>query len=386
MKIGVLITYFHPFKDGTENQALYWCSELAKKHEVHIFTSDRKEDFVVKKRHEFYKNLEIHRYETIFRYKYYLCWNWNLIADLLKADLDVLLAHSIGFPQQDLAVLLLKLLKPKLRIVNFPHGHFLANKNNPLHIKIFREIYRIIEKQLINSLYDVVIDCNGRQKETWMPCYFPDLGKVKYCPDGIPSDRFRKIRAKKTGLENKFIIAQLGRLIKYKGQEQVIKILPEILKKHKNVVFLLMGADRGYKSELEKLAKILGVEKSVVFAGEVSEDDKLRYLDLTEIICFTSMPGTEAFGIVLLEGMARSCAAISTKVEDGSTAVIHGETGFIYNYDDLESLKKYLLELIGNKKLLKQMQEKSFRRAKEFVNENIVWKYLEPILEGKTSI
>jgi len=382
MKIGVLITYFHPFKDGTENQALYWAKELARKHIVHIFTSNRKEGQIIDKKYEDFEGLKIHRYETIFRYRYYLCWNSGLIADLLKADLDVLLVHSLGFAQQDLAVLLLKMLKPKLRIVNFPHGPFLAGENNSFYIKILKEIYRFIEKP-VNGLYDAVIDCNGRQKETWMPDYFPDLSKVKYCPDGIPKDRFKKIKTRKTGLEDKFVIAQLGRLIRYKGQEQVIKILPEIIKKHKNIVFLLMGADKGYKSELENLAKTLGVEKNVLFMGEVSEEDKLRYLDLAEIICFTSMPGTEAFGIVLLEGMARGCAGISTKVEDSNTAIIHGKTGFVYDYDDLESLKKYLLELIENRKLLKQMQEKSFERAKEFVNENIVWKYLEPMLEGK---
>jgi len=382
MKIGVLITYFHPFRDGTENQALYWSSELARRHEVHIFTSDRRDREIVKEKYEFYNGLHIHRYKTIFRYKYYLAWNLKLIFDLLKADLDVLHIHSIGFPQQDLAVLLLKLLKPKLKIVNFPHGPFLGNEKYSLPVKIFREAYKILEKP-VNGLYDAVIDCNGRQIATWMPDYFPDLGKVRYCPDGIPADRFKKIDsadfAEKFGLKNKFVIAQLGRLIKYKGQEQVIKVLPDIVKKYPDAVFLLMGPDRGYKKELGQFAKILGVEKNVIFAGEVSEDDKLRAFDLSEIVCFTSMPGTEAFGIVLLEGMARSCAGISTKVEGGNTAVIHGESGFVYDYDDLESLKKYLLEMIGNRKMLKGMQLKAAERAKEFVNENIVWKYLEPI-------
>ncbi|MFH0868747.1 MAG: glycosyltransferase family 4 protein [archaeon] len=404
MKIGVLITYFHPFKDGTENQALYWSAELAKpkpkrfrlgpanngslgKHEVHIFTSDRKEGTILKEKYELYRGLHIHRYKTIFRYRYYLCWNQKLILDLLASDLDVLLVHSIGFPQQDLAVLLLKLLKPKLRIVNFPHGPFLANKNIGLPIKILKYIYRLAERP-VNRLYDAVIDCNGGQKETWMPEYFPDLGKVRYCPDGIPADRFRKISSlgfeKKYGLKNRFVVAQLGRLTRYKGQEQVIKVLPEILEKHKNVVFLLIGPDKGYKKELEQLAKTFGVEKNVIFAGEVSEDDKLRALDLSEIICFTSMPGTEAFGIVLLEGMARKCAGISTKVEGGNTAVIHEKNGFVYDHNDLPSLKEYLLKLIENKSLLKKMQKSSFDRARGFVNESIVWKYLEPILDGKS--
>jgi len=178
MKIGVLTTYFYPFKDGTENQALYWNAELAHKHHVHIFTSDRRDDVFIKNKNEVYNNLHIHRYKTIFRYKYYLCWNWKLIYNLLKADLDILHVHSIGFLQQDLAVLLLKLLKPKLKIVNFPHGPFLANEKFGLTLKILKEVYRIFEKYFINQFYDAIIDCNGRQKFTWMSKYFPNLEKV----------------------------------------------------------------------------------------------------------------------------------------------------------------------------------------------------------------
>ena len=386
MKIGVLITYFHPFKDGTENQCLSWSSELAKKHEIHIFTSDRRGSEILKDKYENYNGLHIHRYKTLFRYKYYLAWNKKLISDLLKTDLDVLHVHSLGFIQQDLAVLLLKILKPKLGIVNFPHGPFLANENYSTPVKFFREIYRAVEKPLINSLYDGVIDCNGTQKTTWMLNYFPKLEKIKYCPDGIPKDRFQKVDnkdfVKKYNLKNKFVIVHLGRLVKYKGQEQTLKVLPEIVKKHKNVLYMIIGSDRGYKQELEKLAKDLGVEKHIIFTGEVSEEDKLKALDASKVLVFTSAPGTEAFGIVTLEGMARKCAAISSEILGGNTAVVHNETGFVYKYDDLESLKNYLLQLIENKNTLKKFREASYERAKQFVNEDIVWKYLEPLYLG----
>ncbi|MEK6923218.1 MAG: glycosyltransferase family 4 protein [Nanoarchaeota archaeon] len=383
MKIGVLVTYFHPFRDGTENQCLSWSSEIAHKHEIHIFTSDRRDNEILKDKYEEYNHLHIHRYKTLFRYKYYLCWNWKLIIDLLKADLDVLHIHSLGFIQQDLAVLLLKILKPKLGIVNFPHGPFLANENYSKPVKLIREVYRVIEKYVVNRFYDRIIDCNGNQKITWMPNYFPNLDRIKYCPDGIPKDRFAKVDsrdfAEKYNLKNKFVIVHLGRLVKYKGQEQTLKVLPDILKKHKNVIYMIIGQDRGYKSELENLAKQLGVDDNVIFTGEISEEDKLKAFDSAKVVVFTSAPGTEAFGIVTLEGMARKCAAISSEIIGGNTAVLHNETGFVYRYDNLDALKSYISQLIEDKKLLKRFQEASYERARQFVNEDIVWKYLEPI-------
>ena len=48
LKIGYLLPYFHPFKDGTENNCLYLATEMVKLgHEVHVFTSDRREGVIL---------------------------------------------------------------------------------------------------------------------------------------------------------------------------------------------------------------------------------------------------------------------------------------------------------------------------------------------------
>ena len=111
----------------------------------------------------------------------------------------------------------------------------------------------------------------------------------------------------------------------------------------------------------------------------VSEEDKLTGLDLAEIVCFTSAPGTEAFGIVLLEAMARKCSLISTKVEGGNILVEHGVNGFVYDYGDLPKLKEYLLKLLKEKKLRGKMKKINFERSKKLINEDIAWNYLEKI-------
>ena len=379
MKIGYLLTYFHPFKDGTENQCLYLARVLAKRgHEIHVFTSDRRGGEIIKNKYEIYEGINIHRYRTLFRFKYYFNWNWKLMLDIMRADIDILLVHSIGFPQYDICLPFVKVFK-KIPIVNFPHGPFWANETYPRSVKLLRELYRIFERNIVNKIYDAVIDCNGRQRFTWQPKYFPDVSKSRFIPDGMPADRYREINSsefiKKYWLEGKFVIGQLGRLLKYKGQDQVIRALPAIVKKHPNVVFLCMGEDRGFLKELEGLASQLGVKANVIFTGGVSEDDKLRGLDASEIFVFGSMPGTEAFGITTLEAMARKCAVVSTKVEDGHPLIEQGVNGFVYEHGDIESLTKYLLGLIEDSASRKKMQELNFKRSKCYINENIALEF-----------
>lgn len=385
MKIGFIVTYFHPFTDGTENNCLYLAMELAKKHEVHIFTSDRRDKKRIEQEEEIYQGLHIHRCRTIARYKYYLVWDINLLSKLFKYKLDILHVHSIGFPQQDLAVLLIKIFRRKTKIINTPHGPFLANNYYSIPVKILREIYRILEFPLNKFCYDAVIDVNSKQIK-WMDRFGFTKKQIQYCPDGIPESCFKEIDnkefIKKHNLKNKFVISSLGRLVPYKGFDQVIKVLPEIIKKHPNILYLHMGPDRGDLERLTKLVEELKVKNNIIFLGMASDDEKLMALDKSEIFLFTSEPGTEAFGIVMLEAMARKNALISTKVEGDNILVVEEVNGFIYDHGDLETLKRRLLYLIENKKALKKMQEENYKRSKNFINEEIAWNYLEKIYKG----
>src|SRR3989344_5055674 len=126
--------------------------------------------------------------------------------------------------------------------------------------------------------------------------------RIHFVPDGIPQDRFKKISnkefIKKHKLEGKFILCNLGRVLKYKGQDDIVRALPDIVKKYPNVIFLSMGKDHGLLEECLQLAKELKVEDHVRFLGMVSEDEKLQGLDATDIFILSSE--WEAFGIVTL--------------------------------------------------------------------------------------
>src|SRR3989344_7788723 len=98
-----------------------------------------------------------------------------------------------------------------------------------------------------------------------------------------------------------------------------------------------MGDERGDLKKLKDFAKEYNIEKNILFLGEVSEDDKLKALDISEIFLFPSEPGTEAFGIVTLEAMLRGNAVVASDTE-GSLFLIEKENGFVYPYGNITKL------------------------------------------------
>ena len=333
MKIGFLTTYFYPVTGGAENNCFYLAKELAKSNEVHVFTSDRKDKQVFKKE-ETIHNIKIHRFRTI-RYRYYLALYPRIINAIRKANLDILHVHSLGFFQHDLAILVKKLNK-KTKLVITPHGPFMALDNYGLHERIIKKAATILEYPF-NKLYDAVIQVNPSQEE-WLTKIGFKKSRIHFIPNGIPKEAFQKTPGIK-GYKGKFIITYLGRIQEYKGLDQIIRVLPEF----PNVLFIAMGEDAGDKPRLEELAKQLKVDKQVVFPGKVSEKEKLQLLDASEIFIMPSK--WEAFGISIVEAMARGNAIISTKTEGGKF-LIQKENGFTYDFNNLEELIKNLKNMI----------------------------------------
>ena len=369
MKIGFIVNYFHPATGGVEEITFNIAKELAKKgHEIHIFTSDRKNGSIFLKE-EIVNKVHIHRSRLYFKYKYYLEFNPGLAFKHLNYKLDALHVQSIGFLFQDIAVILRRLFT-KTKIINTPHGPFMALDTYPLWQKILRNIYRIIEYP-INLLYHNSIQVNPEQYK-WMNKF--GLRNVKFIPNSIPESMFKKAKSnliKKHNLKNKFIISYIGRVQKYKGMEQVIKVLPDLIKINPNIRFLIMGGevDKEYK-RLENIAKELGVKNHIVIAGRVSEEEKLSGLDASEIFILPSE--WEAFGIVLIEAMARSCSLVSTKTEGGLFLIKDKKEGFLYDYKNLEQLKEKLSILIKDKKLREKIKAHNKEKAKTYLISKVV--------------
>lgn len=293
MRIGFLLSSFYPFTGGRETITFNQARELAKRgHEVHVFTSLQKG----LKKDEIVEKIHIHRSKTWFKYKYYLEFNPGWVWNAMRLRLDILHVQSFGFVMADKLVLLKKLFT-KTRLVNTPHGPFMALEKYPLWQAVLKKVYTAFEYP-VNRLYDAVIQVNPEQWK-WMVKTGARKERIHLIPNSIPAEMFASTKhaafEHKYNLHGKLVISYVGRIQKYKGLDQVISVLPSILKKHGNVVFLAMGKDADDMARLKKMAAELKVEKNVVFTGPVTEEEKLQGLDISHIFVFPSE--WEAFGI-----------------------------------------------------------------------------------------
>lgn len=149
------------------------------------------------------------------------------------------------------------------------------------------------------------------------------------------------------GLRGRTILMTLGRLSaeeQYKGHDEVLEVLPDLVIDIPDIVYLICG-DGDDRSRLEAKAERLGVDDRVVFAGYVPEEEKADHYRLADAFV---MPGRgEGFGIVYLEALACGVPVVASTADASQEAVRNGELGALVDPDDLGSVKRGIREALA---------------------------------------
>ena len=115
-------------------------------------------------------------------------------------------------------------------------------------------------------------------------------------------------------------ILYVGRLEGRKGVKYLIKAFKLLRDKHPDVSLVLAG-DGVDRAKLELLVDDLEI-KNVKFLGHVSEEEKIKRLQESDLFCAPSLFG-ESFGMVLLEAMASGLVTVAGD-NPGYSGVLHG--------------------------------------------------------------
>ena len=113
-------------------------------------------------------------------------------------------------------------------------------------------------------------------------------------------------------LNNSFVIGTVGRCTVQKNQQFILELMPSILLKQSNAVYVVVG-DGNELPELKKIAKRLYIEDHVRFVG--AQEDIQGYLSSFDVFVFPSI--FEGLGISLLEAQANNLSCIvSDRIDD----------------------------------------------------------------------
>jgi len=179
--------------------------------------------------------------------------------------------------------------------------------------------------------------------------------KVALVPNAIHADLYRvggrpAEAAARYGLAGKTVLLTLGRLAaseRMKGFDEVLDILPSLVKEVPNVVYVIAG-DGDDKPRLEQKTRDLGISDRVVFTGMVPEEIKPDLYRLADVYVMPSRG--EGFGFVFLEAMACGIPVVASKVDGSREAVRDGELGNIVDPDNPAEIEAAILESLSRPK------------------------------------
>lgn len=136
----------------------------------------------------------------------------------------------------------------------------------------------------------------------------------------------------------------VGRLSPSKGQELAIRAI-HILKERGHTIGLkIIGQSNTYKSQLMGIAAQLGVESLVEFCGHQEQPQAISRKGLGQLVCSKA----EAFGRVTVEAMLEGVPVISANTGAGPELVGKSKRGLLFDYPNVESLAKCMLEIMEN--------------------------------------
>jgi len=142
------------------------------------------------------------------------------------------------------------------------------------------------------------------------------------------------------------VILTVCRLVgseRYKGYDQVIRALPQILRAVPEARYLLVGAGLD-RPRIEKLASDLGVHDAVVFAGFVPDEELRDHYNLCDLFAMPSK--AEGFGIVYLEALACGKPVLAGDQDGSRDALADDELGVLVDPDDAAQIATAIVAIL----------------------------------------
>jgi glycosyltransferase involved in cell wall biosynthesis len=359
MKIAHFISNF-PTKEraqvyGKSLAAYNLCKELVDRgHEVHVFT-------ISESNHEFFQNYEginVHSYRSITGYKSEKI-SVKILTDPSNYEFDIIHIHSgISIPLLAGYLLAKKTSKP---LVITWHGDSIRVPDQGRYCGPIAGPATIVYKYIIHSILRhaaAIISVSSKYIER-SQFLKPYENKIKCVPNGISIEDFHRINPKgKTqkylGLEGKKVVLFLGSLFPIKGPDILLRAIPTIIQKENDTIFVFAGG--GDSQRYIDMARDLGIADYVRFPGYLNQNEKVAYLQATDIFVLPSR--MECFPLVCLEAMASGLPIIASNVGGIPDAVQDNENGLLIPPEDHQSLSNSVLVLLNNDQLRKGLGEK----------------------------
>ena len=188
-----------------------------------------------------------------------------------------------------------------------------------------------------------------------------DGDKILITPDGVNLKKFNTNRdgseiRKRFGMEGKVVVGYIGVLRRFWGIYTILESAREILSQRNDFHFIVIGEGKDY-SDMKRFLEKNNLTDNFTMTGTIPHDDIPEYIAAMDI-------GLAPYGyeepfyaspMKIFEYMAMGKPMIATAQGQIKDIIRHGENGLLMEPDDSSGMAKAILELGGNKDMMKNM-------------------------------
>lgn len=364
MKIAMISSHFYPYVGGIENHVANLATQLSKMgHDIEIFTSN---DPKGPSEEEFSRNILIHRLFQVSNTLNNPILPFLPLKILSRSDFDIIHAHDHYFFGSNVAVIFRCF--HRIPFVITIHTTSIQFGGIGDLIKPFYE--KTLGKKVLQKSDKTIVLTNSLKK---VFSFLLENRKIVVIPNGVDAVKFNPkikgttFREKYRLPDSDFNLLFVGRLVKRKGIQYLLKALPYVLKEIPSVKLTIVGSGP-VRADLEELARREKLTNNVVFTGPISDAILPEAYGACDIFVLPSISG-DAFPITLLEAMATGKPVIATPVGGIPEILENGRLGNLTEPKDPISLAKNIVELLNNKELRRKWGDK----CREVVVKNYDW-------------
>ncbi|MBP6128311.1 glycosyltransferase family 4 protein [Flavobacterium sp.] len=259
-------------------------------------------------------------------------------------------------------------------------GILFAKKRNIKHLWHVQEI--IAKPKVFNFLFKKILslDCNHKvvydsiaTMNFWIENNLKLTEKSEAVWNGIETKNSKSFTDAELNevrenyffaTNNEIVIALVGRINSWKGQQLLLQSFKTVIEKHKNIKLVYLGSAPPnqpiFETELRNKIKEYNLESNVILIPFQKEIEKFwNSIDIAVV------PSTEPepFGMVVIEAMLAKKPVIASNHGGPTEIVVENETGLLFEPNNHNSLSDALEKLIKDEQLRKLYGANGFKRV-----------------------
>ena len=178
----------------------------------------------------------------------------------------------------------------------------------------------------------------------------------------------------KTELRKKYnltgpTIISAGRLVPWKGFEELIDVFIEVRKKYHDARLIIVG-DGSSRRVLEKKIEQLKLQENVILTGKLPQEELYEYVVAADV--FVLNTSYEGLSHQLLEVMYLKTPIVTTKVGGNPELISDGKSGILTPYNDLSAICGAIERILSDDPLKIKLTENAHAKVAEFTQESML--------------